>query len=261
VSGEGTVARLNVAPVKGTRLVHPESVRIEPCGVLENRRFHLVNAKGRLFSGARHGPLVALASTYDPDGERLEVRFPDGSTASGRADALGDPVTTVMWGREVAGHVLVGPWSQAISRYVGEPVRLIRSDRPGNAVDSHAVSMVGAASCEELARRSGLDRPVDSRRFRMLIEIDGIGPHEEDAWMGRSVRVGRAVVRVVRPDPRCVVTERDPDTGVRDFDTRKAILAYRPSPDREANFGVYADVVEPGEVSVGAPVRPMRRSS
>ena len=142
-------------------------------------------------------------------------------------------------------------------RVRGGTVHLVRSDRPGAAVDSHAVSLVGTASAAELARRSGIDRPVDTRRFRMLIEVEGLDPHEEDRWVGCTVTVGDAQVRVVRPDPRCVVTEQDPETGVRDFETRKAILAYRPTPDREANFGVYADVVRPGDVAVGASVRPL----
>src|SRR5439155_14055445 len=172
--------RLNVAPVKGTRLVHPVKVRVEPYGVLQNRRFHFVTAKGRLFSGARHGALVAICSSYDPEREWLELRFPDGSVAAGRADLTGEPVTTVMWGRDVPGRALDGPWSDAASGFAGEPVRLIRSNRPGDAVDSHAVSLVGRASAAELARRSGLDGPVESSRFRMLIEIDGLAPHEED---------------------------------------------------------------------------------
>jgi uncharacterized protein YcbX len=95
----------------------------------------------------------------------------------------------------------------------------------------------------------------------MLVEIDGVAAHEEDRWIGCSVEVGGAVVRVVRPDPRCVVTEQDPDTGIRDFDTRKAIRAYRPSSDGDADMGVYADVVQPGPVAVGdrVSVRASRR--
>jgi uncharacterized protein YcbX len=242
------VARLNVAPVKGTALAHPERVTIERDGVAENRRFHLVNARGRLFSGTRHGPLVSIRASYDRESEWLELRFPDGVVVSGRADVLGEPLTTVMWSREVPGHVVDGPWSEAMSAFVAEPVRLIRSEEPGQGNDSHAVSMVSLASVRELSARSGLDQPLDSRRFRMLVEIDG---HEEDRWVGCLVRIGGAVVRVVRPDPRCVVTEQNPDTGVRDFDTRKAILAYRPSFDGDANMGVYADVVEPGPVAAG----------
>jgi uncharacterized protein len=256
----GTVARINIAPVKGTRLVHPRQVRVERFGVLENRRFHLVNAKDRLFSGTRHGPLMAIVSNYDPKREWLELRFPDGSVAAGGADVLGEAVTTVMWGRDVPGRVVLGPWSDALSRAVEEPVRLVRSEHPGDAVDSHAASIVGTASVAELARQAKTGGPVDARRFRMLVEIDGLRPHEEDRWVGSAVRIGGVTLRVVRPDPRCVVTERNPDTGLRDFDTRKAILAYRPTPTRDANFGVYADVIEAGIVSVGDPTRVLKGS-
>jgi MOSC domain-containing protein YiiM len=47
---------------------------------------------------------------------------------------------------------------------------------------------------------------------------------------------------------------------MRDLDTRRAILAYRPSPDRDANFGVYADVIEPGTVAVGDATHVLERS-
>jgi hypothetical protein len=72
-----------------------------------------------------------------------------------------------------------------------------------------------------------------------------------------------------------VVTTHNPDTGVRDADTLRAILQYRGAraegdldtpvahlPDNgKAVFGVYASVVTPGrvqvgdEVGVGAPAR------
>ena len=248
------VARLNVAPVKGTRLLHPERVTIEPYGVPENRRFHLVNAHGRLFSGTRHGPLVTIRASYDIEREWLELHFPDGTVVSGRADVTDGALTTFMWGRDVPGHVVEGPWSDALSVFVGQPVRLIRTEEPGQGNDSHAVSMVSVASVDELSAQSGLDQPLDSRRFRMLVEIEGLRAHEEDEWLGCSVQLGEVVVRVIRPDPRCVVTEQDPDTGIRDFDTRKAIRAYRASPEGDANMGVYADVLEPGAVAVGDPV-------
>ena len=224
---------------------------MERHGVAENRRFHFVNAQGRLFSGARHGPLVSIRSSYDPQREWLELRLPDGTVAEGDASRTGESMTTVMWGRDVPGRALEGPWSDAVSSFVGEPVRLIRPELAGDAVDSHAVSIVSLGSVRELSERSGREEPLDSRRFRMLIEIDGVPAHEEDRWIGCEVRIGGSLVRVIRPDPRCVVTEQNPDTGLRDFDTRKSIRAYRPSVDGDANMGVYADVVEPGTVSVG----------
>jgi uncharacterized protein YcbX len=42
--------------------------------------------------------------------------------------------------------------------------------------------------------------------------------------------------------------------GVKDFDTLKVIAAYRGvTPDRDINFGVYANVAEPGAIAVGDP--------
>jgi uncharacterized protein YcbX len=54
------------------------------------------------------------------------------------------------------------------------------------------------------------------------------------------------------------MTTRNPDTGVRDWDSLKAIKGYRGvGGDAGIHFGVYASVVEPGRVSVGDPVEPL----
>ncbi len=58
--------------------------------------------------------------------------------------------------------------------------------------------------------------------------------------------------------PRCVITTLDPATGHRDFPTLHVIRRYRGvSADGDLPFGVYADVLEPGTVRVGDPVRPL----
>ena len=92
----------------------------------------------------------------------------------------------------------------------------------------------------------------------MLIELGGADrPHQEDEWLGREVRIGEAVVRVTKLDARCVITTQDPDTGRRDFPTLHIIKGYRGLRDGHAlDFGVYADVVAPGRVTVGDEVQP-----
>jgi hypothetical protein len=96
---------------------------------------------------------------------------------------------------------------------------------------------------------------VDGRRFRLLFTLAGYGPHEEDEWEGRLLRIGDAAVRVGGPVPRCAATTRDPDTGVRDLDTLRLIKNYRGVRNGEAiDFGVYAEVEQPGRVRVGDPV-------
>jgi uncharacterized protein len=254
-----TVARISIAPVKGLALAEVDEVALTGEGVAENRRFFLLDASGRFYAGLRNGRIVQIAVAYDDAAGRLRLTFPGGEAVEEEV-RLGEAVVTDFYGRDVGGRFVVGPWAEALSRFAGRPLRLVRADRPGGGVDRDRgpVSLVSDASLAELARRAGLDVPVDGRRFRMLFEVTGCGPHEEDEWCGRAVRLGEAVVRVLEPVARCATTTQDPATGVRDFDTLRAITAYRGLRDGEAiDFGVYGEVVQPGRVRVGDVVAPV----
>ena len=249
------VVRLSIAPVKSTALHHPDEVRLESYGAVGNRRFYVAEPDGRLFDGTDFGPLVTIRADFDATRDRLSLRFPDGSVVDGDVQAVGEPVRTDMYGREVTGRVLVGPWAGALTNHAGRPLVLVRSDEAGAAVGEFAVSISGTASAAELAERSGRPEALDSRRFRMLVEVDGTGPHEEDSWIGRTARTGEALVRVEMPVARCVITTQDPSTGLKDLDTLKAIAEYRGLRDgRSIDFGVYGSVAEPGLIRVSDPV-------
>ena len=244
------VAGFNVAPVKSLGLQHPDEILLEPAGVRENRRFFLIREDGRLFRGAYHGPLVQIRPEYDSATERLTLHFPDGSSVTG--DAIGgEPAAGDFWGRQVPGRVLERELCEALSDYAGKPLRILRTAEDGIGTDSlHPVSLVGDGSVSELARRLG-DPGLDARRFRMLVELGGVEPHAEDEWQASLLRLGEAIVRVGGPVGRCANTTYDPQTGIRDHDTLRAILDYRGKLEGEVCFGVYADVVEPGRVRVG----------
>jgi uncharacterized protein len=254
-----TVARFNVTPVKSTAMHHPERIRLDERGAAGDRRFFLVDASGRRFSGATKAPILPIRATYDETADRLELRLPTGVVVAGTAEPDGEALEVNFYGRPVAAHVVDGDFSEALSAYAGHEVRLARPDRPGDAIDVRPVTLVSLESVAELARRGEHEGTLDAGRFRMTIEIEGVSaPHEEDTWAARRVRVGGAVIRVDEPVPRCVVTTLDPATGLRDFPTLKVIRDYRGvNTEQQLEFGVYADVVEPGEVSVGDPVEPV----
>ena len=71
--------------------------------------------------GADFGPLQTIRSTYDPDGEHLVLTFPDGGVAEGDATAFTDGLITDFYGRPVRAHVVPGPWTEALSAFVGTP--------------------------------------------------------------------------------------------------------------------------------------------
>jgi uncharacterized protein YcbX len=251
-----SISRISISPVKGLALVHPEQVLLEPTGVRENRRFHIVDADGRRYNQIRKGELVQIKQDYDADREQLVLTFPDGTVADGEI-VLGAEVSTDFYGRPVAGNFVEGPWTVALSRWAGRPLRLVQS-AAGAAVDRARghVSLVSGASLAALGRQGGQPDAVDGRRFRMLFELDGCAPHEEDGWVKRNVRIGEALVRLRGDVGRCAITTQNPDTGIPDFDTLRTISAYRPLTANEAGkkhvpFGVYGEVVEPGQVAVG----------
>jgi uncharacterized protein len=238
--------------VKGLGLRHPDAVELTAAGVVENRRFHLAS-NGRLYNGKNHGPLVQVSPELE-DG-RLSLRFPGGEVVAGDVE-LGRRVETIFYTRPVAGRVVVGPWAEALSSFVGEELELVHSEEPGTGVDVRVGTLVGRASCRRLGEELGAE--VDPRRFRMLLEVEGPGPHEEDTWDGRLARVGGASVRIAGPVPRCAVTTQDPGTGLVTLATLRAIKDYRGLRDgKEIDFGVYFDVEEPGRVRVGDAVEPI----
>ncbi len=266
-----TVARLSLSPVKGLKLLHPESIEIGLDGVPGDRVFYLVDDEGRMVNGKLVGELVQVEARLDAGLDRLTLRFPrdggggavggvgggtDGGTVvEGDTRALGAAVETSFYGRPVTGRVVEGPFAEALSETAGRTVRLVRADRVSSACDVlHPVSLLSRGSCEELARRSGDPRLADDRRFRMLIVVDGCAAHEEDTWAARRVRIGDAVIEVAGDVGRCVITGHSPDTGRTDADTLKAIAAYRGAPEGRISFGMYADVVAAGRVRVGDPV-------
>lgn len=249
-----TVARLSTTPVRGFALHHPDAIELGPHGVLGDRRYTLLTDDGRIFDGTKLGELVQLRGDVEEVGgvERLTIRFPSGEVVSDTVE-LGPTREVEIYGRRFMARPVVGPWNEALSAYAGRHLELVRSERLDHERDRNPVSIVSQASVAELARQGNEGRPVDSRRFRMLIELAGADrPHQEDEWLGREIGIGGAVVRVTKLDPRCVITTQDPDTGRRDFPTLHVIKAYRGLRDGHAlDFGIYADVVSPGRVAIG----------
>jgi len=249
------VALISVTPVKCFALRHPDSIELTDDGVVENRRFLLVDAEGRrLRSSLTSWPMV-VRGEYDAASERLRVSFPDGGVVEGDALGNGEVFQVDFHGRMVGSRVVGGEWNERLSRLAGHPVRIVRPERHGH-VQEAPVTLVSEASIDRLAQEAG--NQVDGRRLRMLFTLSGCGAHEEDEWNGTLLRIGEAVVRGGGPVDRCAMTTRDPDTGRRDLDTLRLIKDYRGVSDRNTvEFGVYAAIVEPGRVSVGDPVVPL----
>jgi uncharacterized protein YcbX len=264
--GDLSVSSICIAPVKALGIQYAVEVALERHGVSENRRFYLVDEEGALVTARRAGSLMQVEARYDAGTRLLALRFPSGEIVRETVAHAGE-VETDVWSRNVGGLICRGPWSAALSTYLGREVRLVEAASPEGVSDFAALTLVSRASLAELARRGDDERLRDPRRFRMLFTIAGCGAHEEDGWAGSSMRIGEATIKMLGPVPRCAVTTLAPDTGRRDLDTLRAIKDYRglgrgrairegeeAGPGDSIDFGVYAEVQVPGRVRVGDPV-------
>jgi uncharacterized protein len=250
------VSGLAITPVKGTRLREVDTVFLDRSGVRADRRFLLVDDRDRMMNAKHVGELTALVADYDDHDRRLRITFPDGRVVDDEIRHDG-PIEARFYSGILRGRLVSGPWSAAISEYAGQPLRLVEAG-PQGAVDRGALgaaSLISRASLARLAAEGGCDG-VDVRRFRMLIEVDGIDAHREDNWVGQSLRLGDALVAFKGHVGRCLITSRDPDTGVVDLPTLDILREYRGDLDttEPLPFGVYGTVLEPGAIRVGDPV-------
>jgi uncharacterized protein YcbX len=134
----------------------------------------------------------------------------------------------------------------ALAAELGPDVRVIKQDR--GVFDTMPLSLLTTQTLTGLGRRVGTRLSAARFRPNLLVEAPG-RDFPEDAWVGRTLRIGGLRMRVDQRDKRCVMVTIDPATLRRNPAILRAITR-----ERDARLGVYGSTVEPGRVTVGDPV-------
>ncbi|RMJ01985.1 MOSC domain protein [Marinobacter litoralis] len=234
------VQSLFIYPVKSLAGVPVSSLELDDFGPSGDRRWMIVDVGGK-FVTQRRLPRLALIGVVLVDGV-VSIQIPGEGEFPLTPAAEQQQVT--VWRDEVLASAAQSAVSEALSRFCGEPLRLVyMPDSTFRRVDPERVADVrrvgfadgfpfliaNAASLDELNSR--LAEAVDMRRFRPNIVISGAQPWAEDQW--RELKVGGFCFRVVKPCSRCVLTTVHPDTGQKDPGTEplKTLSGYRKTPD------------------------------
>jgi uncharacterized protein YcbX len=126
-----------------------------------------------------------------------------------------------------------------------QSARIIRIPKRGSTdTDYPSISINSHASLRAISDRMGM--PVSPLRWRGNIWIDGLEPWAEQSWLGQKFSIGTVVLEGVEPILRCLATTANPRTGKRDADTLGALKDGW----NHQNFGLYARVIESGEISI-----------
>lgn len=225
-----------------------EQVGLEAAGAAGDRRWALVDTTtDKVLSAKREPRLLEAAARTAADGS-VVVTLPDGlerdvgdpALAAAAQEWLGRPVTVASAAERS------GVFEFNISSEDDHSPMVDIPCPPGTFLDLAAVHVLTTASL----RAIGASHPAgrwEPARFRptILVECDDEG-FVEDAWIGREVEVGGAVLQPFMPTVRCAMTTR-PQLGLpRDLDIAKAV-----NREHGGSLGVYCSVTRPGPVSVG----------
>lgn len=107
------------------------------------------------------------------------------------------------------------------------------------------ISLVSQASLDHLSELVG--QPIDARRFRPNLVLEGVPAWTEMSWIGQEFELGTARIVIEAPINRCLNIDVNPVTGEVDipvFSRLQKQLGHKQT-------GVVAKVITSGTVAVG----------
>ncbi|MFC7076997.1 MOSC domain-containing protein [Haloarcula halophila] len=219
------IERLTVYPVKALDGMDRETSEIRPGGTLAlDREFALHDADGDAYNGKQAVEVHDLTTTFVPSTRTLTVDSPDDRCEF----ALGSE----------DGRARAAEW---FSDFFGVDLELVR-DTDRGYVDRREMgpSVISTATLETVASWFD-DVTVDGarRRLRANVEVGGVPAFWEDRFVGTDApafEAGGVRIEGVTPCGRCVVPERDPDTGEPTPEFRERFVERR-----QATFPDWAD--------------------
>lgn len=233
-------------PIKAHGRERLQAVALEPGQTLPwDRHWAVAHEAARLAEGAwnpcanfsraaRTGGLQAITATLDPEEGKITLHHPGLGEIVFRPDIPADAARFIAWVTPL------GDPARAL------PARVVRAPGRGMTDTPYpSLSLAGLASHRAVEGRFG--RALSPLRWRANLLIEGLAPWEEFDWPGQYLRIGDAVLAVRERIGRCKATHIDPASGQPEVDMLHLLAEAWDHTD----FGVYAEVVEPGRIAEG----------
>ncbi|MGB0919903.1 MAG: MOSC domain-containing protein [Alphaproteobacteria bacterium] len=277
---DGTIKSLHRYPVKSMGGEDRHTVHIGPNGVPGDRAWAVRDEeRGGIRGAKRFAELMQCKAHYEvepadqgsstavitlPSGEQITTG--DETAASELSNLVESPVT--LWPlmpKEALDHYRRGApvlddMEAELRRMFGRaddeplpdlsvfPPELVEFESPlGTYFDAFPLLLVTKQSLTSLAQLAP-DRIFDIRRFRPNIVLDAPSdaPFPEQAWEGKKLRIGQAVLKLEIMCPRCVMVTHGFDELPKDPGIMRTLVQKT-----GGNLGIYASVVETGEIKTG----------
>jgi uncharacterized protein YcbX len=272
-----TLSDIIFYPVKSCAGISVPQARLTAAGLVVegvcDREWMVVDQGGQ-FLTQREYPRMALVTPALNDGA-LTLSAPGMAPHSLRGGGQQAARAVRIWDDTVLAEDCGDASAAWFSQALGTPCRLVHcpdaarrltSTRwtggvaaPTRFADGYPVLVIGAASLDDLnGRLAAAGRPaLPMNRFRPNLVVDGLDAFEEDYV--DQFALGAAVLKPVKPCPRCPIPSVDQATGVPGPDPLDILQAYRRKPqlDGAVCFGMNCIVTagEGAQLTVGLDVQ------
>jgi uncharacterized protein YcbX len=267
----GTVTALRRYPVKSMLGEDVAASDVTRVGLAGDRRLALVSCETGKIASAKYPRLWRdlLTLSAATAGDAVRITLPGGKTVWS-TDADADAVLSAVLGRPVRLTATPQPGA-SLDRAVPEAVLRagVHAEVPaeisriaeGTFFDFAAVHLLTTSTLDRIAELSPYRRANPERyRPNLVIRTEAPG-FTENGWLDRELRVGDdLVLRVIARTPRCAIPTLAHGALPRDADALRILARHNrvtalESRDPEPCAGVYAEVLNPGRISTGDPVR------
>lgn len=248
------LTELNLYPIKSCAGIALTEARVTASGLISDvseigdREWMVVDPSGRFITQREFPVMARILPTLD---RNIMTLHAPGMPSFAVPVALPEPqdspeVTVQVWDDRVTAYDYGNDAAQWFSDAIGTSCRLVRfhpkavrqgdpewtegADAPTLFADGFPLLMIYEASLQELNRRLralGRDE-LPMNRFRPNIVLSGGEAFEED--FAQSVEIGDAILKPVKPCPRCPIPSIDQTTGAIGPDPRDALRSERSDP-------------------------------
>ncbi len=275
----GSVAVLRRYPVKSMLGEHLDAGDVTFTGLAGDRRLAVVSRTTGKIASAKlprmWRDLLSLSAASDSTGRDGDVRIalPGGKTVRS-SDADVDTVLSDLLHQPVT-LAAAPPPGAALDRAVPEavlrdgvdapvPAELMEiggGGPPGTFVDFAPLHLLTTSTLERIAELSPYRR-ADLERYRPNVVIRTTNPgFIENDWLERNMSIGdELILHVIARTPRCAVPTLAHGALPRNPDALRVVACHNrvepaDSLDPEPCAGIYAEVLRPGRIRIGDPVR------
>jgi uncharacterized protein YcbX len=249
------ISSLFVYPIKSCAGVEVQEAILTETGLEFDRAWMVVDEHGE-FLTQRELPRMALIQPrlrhYD-----MVLRAPGMLALHIALDEVEQPVRARLWGEEFAAYDMGAIAAQWFTDFLGRPARLVRFDPDQKRLsslswtggieaqnqfsDGYPILLISEASLAGFNEKmlAAGNATAGMLRFRPNIVIgdslgaaDKLSPHDEDRLETLEITTeqGPALLKPVKPCPRCPIPNVDPSTAVVSPDVGDMLQTYRQDP-------------------------------